>query len=233
MKELFTRWGRNLDSEHVLQEYPRPIMMRETHYEILNGWWEYAFTQNQKKPKQYDGKILVPFSPESVLSGVSRQLMPNEYLWYRTKIKCQEWDNKALQERLLLHFGAVDQSCKIWMNGHFVVSHVGGYLPFSCDISEYVHSGENELVIMVQDLSDTSYHAKGKQKLKRGGMYYTAQSGIWQTVWMEYVPQDRIKNVETKYIKTEKQKGKSTLNNCVNASEKVKYIFRQSQNRKI
>lgn len=222
MKELFTRWGRNLDSEHVLQEYPRPIMMRETHYEILNGWWEYAFTQNQKKPKQYDGKILVPFSPESVLSGVSRQLMPNEYLWYRTKIKCQEWDNKALQERLLLHFGAVDQSCKIWMNGHFVVSHVGGYLPFSCDISEYVHSGENELVIMVQDLSDTSYHAKGKQKLKRGGMYYTAQSGIWQTVWMEYVPQDRIKNVETKYIKTEKQKEKSTLNNCVNVSEKVK-----------
>lgn len=222
MKELFTRWGRNLDSEHVLKEYPRPIMMRETHYEILNGWWEYAFTQNQKKPKQYDGKILVPFSPESVLSGVSRQLMPNEYLWYRTKIKCQEWDNKALQERLLLHFGAVDQSCKIWMNGHFVVSHVGGYLPFSCDISEYVHSGENELVIMVQDLSDTSYHAKGKQKLKRGGMYYTAQSGIWQTVWMEYVPQDRIKNVETKYIKTEKQKEKSTLNNCVNASEKVK-----------
>ena len=82
MKELFTRWGRNLDSEHVLKEYPRPIMMRETHYEILNGWWEYAFTQNQKKPKQYDGKILVPFSPESVLSGVSRQLMPNEYLWY-------------------------------------------------------------------------------------------------------------------------------------------------------
>ena len=222
MKELFTRWGRNLDSEHVLKEYPRPIMMRETHYEILNGWWEYAFTQNQKKPKQYDGKILVPFSPESVLSGVSRQLMPNEYLWYRTKIKCQEWDNKALQERLLLHFGAVDQSCKIWMNGHFVVSHVGGYLPFSCDISEYVHSGENELVIMVQDLSDTSYHAKGKQKLKRGGMYYTAQSGIWQTVWMEYVPQDRIKNIETKYIKTEKQKEKSTLNNCVNASEKVK-----------
>ena len=222
MKELFTRWGRNLDSEHVLKEYPRPIMMRETHYEILNGWWEYAFTQNQKKPKQYDGKILVPFSPESVLSGVSRQLMPNEYLWYRTKIKCQEWDNKALQERLLLHFGAVDQSCKIWMNGHFVVSHVGGYLPFSCDISEYVHSGENELVIMVQDLSDTSHHAKGKQKLKRGGMYYTAQSGIWQTVWMEYVPQDRIKNVETKYIKTEKQKEKSTLNNCVNASEKVK-----------
>ena len=88
MKELFTQWGRNLDSEHVLQEYPRPIMMRETHYEILNGWWEYAFTQNQKKPKQYDGKILVPFSPESVLLGVSRQLMPNEYLWYRTKIKC-------------------------------------------------------------------------------------------------------------------------------------------------
>lgn len=166
MKELFTRWGRNLDSEHVLKEYPRPIMMRETHYEILNGWWEYAFTQNQKKPKQYDGKILVPFSPESVLSGISRQLMPNEYLWYRTKIKCQEWDNKALQERLLLHFGAVDQSCKIWMNGHFVVSHVGGYLPFSCDISEYVHSGENELVIMVQDLFRYIVSCKGQTKIE-------------------------------------------------------------------
>ena len=164
MEQLFTVWGETLDKEHVLDEYPRPLMVRDS-YLNLNGYWDYAFTQEFVCPKEFDGKILVPFSPEAALSGVNRQLMPNEYLWYRTKIKCQEWDNKALQERLLLHFGAVDQSCKIWMNGHFVVSHVGGYLPFSCDISEYVHSGENELVIMVQDLSDTSYHAKGKQKL--------------------------------------------------------------------
>ena len=90
--------------------------------------------------------------------------------------------------RLILHFGAVDQSCRVYVNGREAAKHTGGYLPFSADITEYLGKASNEILAAVKDLSDTSYHAKGKQKLKKGGMFYTAQSGIWQTVWMEYVP---------------------------------------------
>ena len=81
MEQLFTVWGETLDKEHVLDEYPRPLMVRDS-YLNLNGYWDYAFTQEFVCPKEFDGKILVPFSPEAALSGVNRQLMPNEYLWY-------------------------------------------------------------------------------------------------------------------------------------------------------
>ncbi|MEF9944953.1 MAG: glycoside hydrolase family 2 TIM barrel-domain containing protein [Lachnospiraceae bacterium] len=188
MKQLYTRWGKALEQERVLQEYPRPLMERSD-YDNLNGLWEYAFSEEKKKPEKYDGEILVPFSPESVLSGVKRQLKPQEYLWYRKILKAAD-DREG--KRLLLHFGAVDQACKVYVEGKEVYRHVGGYLPFSIDITKAVKTGENELVVRVQDYSDTSYHARGKQKLKRGGMFYTAQSGIWQTVWMETVPQDYI-----------------------------------------
>ncbi|MEG0228260.1 MAG: glycoside hydrolase family 2, partial [Lachnospiraceae bacterium] len=188
MKQLYTRWGKALEQERVLQEYPRPLMERSD-YDNLNGLWEYAFSEEKKKPEKYDGEILVPFSPESVLSGVKRQLKPQEYLWYRKILKAAD-DREG--KRLLLHFGAVDQACKVYVEGKEVYRHVGGYLPFSIDITKAVKTGENELVVRVQDYSDTSYHARGKQKLKRGGMFYTAQSGIWQTVWMETVPRDYI-----------------------------------------
>lgn len=196
MKQLYTKWGRNLDSEHVLEEYPRPLLKREN-YTSLNGLWEYAFTKEYKKPECFEGKILVPFSPESALSGVGRQLQPDEYLWYRRKFSLFGWNEKREKCRLLLHFGAVDQSCVVSVNGQRAAAHTGGYLPFETDISEWVRDGENELVVTVKDLSDTSYHARGKQKLKRGGMFYTAQSGIWQTVWMEEVPFAYVEGVET------------------------------------
>ncbi len=196
MKQLYTRWGKNLDRDHVLEEYPRPLLMRED-YQILNGWWDYAFTIDYKQPQQYEGRILVPFSPETALSGVGRQLKPDEYLWYRRNFDLPGWDREKGQNRILLHFGAVDQSCEVRINGHKVKRHTGGYLPFEVDISRYAQESTNELIVAVKDLSDTSYHSKGKQKLNAGGMFYTAQSGIWQTVWLEKVPETYIKEIKT------------------------------------
>lgn len=196
MKQLYTRWGRNLDKEHVLEEYPRPWMVRDS-YICLNGIWEYAFTKEYQRPEQYEGEILVPFSPESVLSGVQRQLQPDEYLWYRKMVPV---NGEALKKmHLILHFGAVDQSCRIYVNGKEAKAHTGGYLPFEVDVTSYLTNDTEqfELIVAVKDLSDTSYHSRGKQKLKRGGMFYTAQSGIWQTVWMEYVPEQWIRCIET------------------------------------
>lgn len=196
MKQLYTRWGKNLDRDHVLEEYPRPLLMRED-YQILNGWWDYAFTIDYKQPQQYEGRILVPFSPETALSGVGRQLKPDEYLWYRRNFDLPGWDREKGQNRILLHFGAVDQSCEVRINGHKVKRHTGGYLPFEVDISRYAQESANELIVAVKDLSDTSYHSRGKQKLNAGGMFYTAQSGIWQTVWLEKVPETYIKEIKT------------------------------------
>lgn len=196
MKQLYTRWGRSMDRENVLQEYPRPLLVRGG-YTNLNGVWKYAFTKEYRRPERFEGEIVVPFSPESVLSGVGRQLMPDEYLWYRRTFSLAGWDERKDLRRLILHFGAVDQSCVVFVNGKRTAAHTGGYLPFETEITESVNEGENELVVAVKDLSETSYHARGKQKLKRGGMFYTAQSGIWQTVWMEEVPKDYIQGIET------------------------------------
>ena len=121
MKQLYTRWGERLDSEHILQEYPRPILIRNTDYTILNGEWEYTFTENSERPVEYDGKILVPFSPECILSGVARQLKPEEYLWYRKEILFERWNVKTERRHMLLHFGAVDQMCKVFVNDTLVV----------------------------------------------------------------------------------------------------------------
>ena len=188
---LMTRWGRAVDPDHVLPEYPRPQMVRD-HYMNLNGLWDYAFTGSPERPQKYDGKILVPFSPEAPLSGVNRILQPDEYLHYEREITIR----KEEQVRYLLHFGAVDQSCEIYVNGKKAGEHTGGYLAFSIDISELLQDGGNRLHVTVRDLSDTSYHAKGKQSLERGGMWYTPQSGIWQTVWMEKVPCRYIRDLK-------------------------------------
>lgn len=196
MKQLYTRWGRELDPQNVLPEYPRPLLRRSS-YTNLNGYWDYAFTREFKIPEKYDGQILVPFSPEAVLSGVSRQLMPDEYLWYRRVFIIEGWNGRKSGRRLLLHFGAVDQACAVYVNGQRAARHTGGYLPFEADITQLVRDGENVLIVAVKDLSDTSCHARGKQRLERGGMFYTAQSGIWQTVWMEEVPETYIQTIES------------------------------------
>ncbi|MCI8464285.1 MAG: hypothetical protein HFI63_00260 [Lachnospiraceae bacterium] len=188
-----TKWSRQVTPENVWREYPRPAFARQN-WICLNGLWEYAFTREEGPPSQFDGQILVPFSPEAPLSGVGRQLKPEEFLWYRKTVLLPEG---ALEKgrRILLHFGAVDQTGTVYLNGKKAGSHTGGYLPFSWDITELCRAGEQELVVKVQDISDTGWHSRGKQKLKSGGMFYTAQSGIWQTVWLEVVPKESIKSV--------------------------------------
>lgn len=188
---LMTCWGESLDFQHVLEEYPRPEMRRNS-YINLNGFWQYTFTKNNQFPQFYEGYILVPFSPETQLSQVNRQLLPKEYLWYKRELPQIKKENK----RYLLHFGAVDQIATVYINQQQVYQHVGGYLPFYVDITNDLKDGSNQLMLCVQDDSDTSYHTKGKQRLKRGGMYYTAQSGIWQTVWLEWVPDTYIQDVK-------------------------------------
>ncbi len=191
LRPMLTPWGECLDTAAPLSEYPRPQLMRDN-WLCLNGMWEYAFTAAEAVPQTFDGEILVPFSPESILSGVNRQLQPQEYLWYRRTLTIEALD---LQKRCLLHFGAVDQSAVVLLNGREVGCHVGGYLPFTLDITEFLFLGENELTVRVRDVSDTGCHSRGKQKLQRGGMFYTAQSGIWQTVWLEWVPRYAIRSL--------------------------------------
>lgn len=174
-----------------LPEYPRPQFVREG-WTNLNGYWDYAIRpEGGEAPGVYDGKILVPFCVESALSGVQRALLPGETLWYRRSFVLD-----ALPDaRLLLHFGAVDHACQVWLNGQLLGSHSGGYLPFSFEISRLVRPGENELVLAVQDPSDSGRQQRGKQVLKPGGIWYTATSGIWQTVWIEQVPQNYLASV--------------------------------------
>lgn len=197
LNRLYTTWGENLDPDHVLTEYPRPQFVRDS-YINLNGYWDYSITKEKSSddiPEISDGKILVPFSPEAILSGVEKQLKPDEILWYKHVLPTlpKTFDNS----RYLLHFGAVDQFADIYLNGALVGSHSGGYLPFTLDITDHLdREKENTLIVKVRDTSDTSYHSRGKQTLKRGGMYYTAQSGIWQTVWLEEVPDIYVKGLK-------------------------------------
>ncbi len=179
---MLTLWGEQLDSGCVLPEYPRPQLRRDN-FTILNGLWDYAITGSDSVPDDWDGKILVPFSPEAPLSGVNRTLQPGQYLWYRRSIHLRA----EAGQRVLLHFGAVDQIAAVFINGVPVGGHTGGYTAFSLDITEEC-TGEDELIVRVRDDTDQSPLSRGKQKTKRGGIWYTPQSGIWQTVWCETVP---------------------------------------------
>ncbi|MBE5785643.1 MAG: glycoside hydrolase family 2 [Clostridiales bacterium] len=183
-----TVWADTIDVNAVLPEYPRPQMERDS-YLNLNGIWEYAITKADEEYAGADGEILVPFSPESPLSGVERMLKPTETLWYFRRFTLPVGFNRG---RILLHFGAVDQEAIVCLNGKLLGTHRGGYLPFSFDITDVLVNGENELLVKVRDESDTSFHSRGKQKTKRGGIWYTPQSGIWQTVWCESVPKEYI-----------------------------------------
>lgn len=178
-------------SDIPLPEYPRPQLVRNS-YICLNGDWDYIISTENNLPKEYIGKIKVPYSPESKLSGVNRKLSAAETLWYRRSIDISE---DFMKDRLIIHFGAVDFFADVYINGSLVGCHSGGYTAFSFDITEFIHLGENEVVVAVRDESDTSYHSRGKQREKRGGIWYTSQSGIWQTVWLESVPSDYISSL--------------------------------------
>lgn len=246
-RPLLTRWGEALDPETVRGEHPRPQFARDR-FISLNGWWDYAFVpmgahRTVRPPDAFDGRILVPFSPESLLSGVGRQLQPDELLWYVRRVPVPAMGEG---ERCLLHFEAVDFACACCVNGQVVGTHEGGYLPFAFDITEALRAekttgegsaearfqgveaaggdvavegvgdakndacGEGKadleeaadlapapprefvVALCVRDPSDAGTQPRGKQRLKSGGIWYTAQSGIWQPVWMEVVPARRV-----------------------------------------
>ena len=180
---LLTPWGESLDAERVLAEHPRPQFARNR-FEVLNGWWDYAIVassdaraawRDADMPAVFDGRILVPFTPKTLLSGVDRQVMPDELLWYRRVLQAP---NLAEGERCILHFQAVDWACACYVNGVRVGEHVGGYLPFSFDITEALGAGrtqegeasrEVELALCVFDPSDSGTQLRGKQKIGGAG----------------------------------------------------------------
>ena len=189
---LMTPWGEHLDENCILTEYPRPQMRRNS-YLNLNGRWEYAITDSDESPRHWDGTILVPFSPESALSGVGRSLQPGQTLWYRREVILPQGFIPA-DGRLLLHFGAVDQEAAVYWNGRLLGRHMGGYNAFTLDATDAL-GPRNSLVVRVHDDTDASFHSRGKQKTRRGGIWYTPQSGIWQTVWLEAVPRHYIESL--------------------------------------
>ncbi len=192
LQNLKTVWGENI-TDKPLQEYPRPQFVRDS-YLNLNGKWDCAFRKaSESYPETYDGTILVPFSPESSLSGVGRQLMPDEILYYRTFFTFAKSFNKG---RVLLHFGAVDCIAEVRVNGLTAGVHTGGYNPFTFDITQYLREKDNELTVAVRDYTDSSFHTNGKQSSRRHGMWYTPQSGIWQTVWIESVPSEYVAGIK-------------------------------------
>ena len=230
LNSLTTVWGEALDASNVLPEHPRPRMQRDN-YVMLNGVWDYAIVPvdggvdvetlaRQAIPSRWDGQIVVPFSPEAPLSGVGRTVQPSELLWYKRKI---ELSKLADDQRLILHFDAVDWMCACFVNGKLAGTHTGGYLPFSFDVTDLLGSPETgesaheaetgestasaartdsadtaELVLCVWDPSDTGSQLRGKQRLSRGDIWYTAQSGIWQSVWYEIVSAVHLESLTLK-----------------------------------
>lgn len=189
-----TSWGEKIDVNQVLPEYPRPIMER-AEWKNLNGLWNYTITSKGKPaPVSFDGEILVPFPIESSLSGVGRMLGEENELWYqRTFTVPTRW----IDERILLHFGAVDWKADVWVNNIKVGQHTGGFTPFSFDITDALQKGRNDLRVKVWDPTDKGTQPRGKQVSKPGGIWYTPVSGIWQTVWLEPVHHHYITNIKT------------------------------------
>lgn len=186
---IITVWGENLDPADVLPEYPRPQMVREQ-WVNLNGLWEYAIAPIEAVPEEMDGHILVPFAVESALSGVGRAVTENDALWYSREITIpKDWDG----QRIILHFGAVDWKAEVYVDDQFVGEHTGGYTPFSFDITDALGKGRRHtLKVKVTDSTDKWYQPHGKQVSDPRGIWYTAVTGIWQTVWMEPVPSSSI-----------------------------------------
>jgi len=191
---LITRWAKDVSPDNVHAEYPRPQMVRED-WLNLNGLWQYAIcAKDVECPDSFEGQILVPFPVESALSGVAKPVGPENRLWYmRTFQIPAKWKGK----RVLLHFGAVDWEATVWVNGEELGTHRGGYDPFSFDITDALkESGEQDIAIRVWDPTDTGSQPRGKQVRKPNGIWYTAVTGIWQTVWLEPVPQIHIESLK-------------------------------------
>ena len=193
----------------------------------LNGLWQYAIRpKDAARPAAWDGEILVPFPVESALSGVMKPLMPDQRLWYRRSFLAPPL---YFDDRLLLHFGAVDWQCTVWVNGHEVGRHTGGYDPFTFDITDALGEDDdklNELVIAVWDPTDAGWQPHGKQTLKPGGIMYTAVSGIWQTVWLEPVPTVHIESLK---IVPDIDRGVVTITVNANREAKAQFFVRDGE----
>ena len=197
MAYMFTRWGKEILKQRdadtvVLPEYPRPTLVRSSFWN-LNGYWDYAISALEEVPGLPEGKILVPFSPEAALSGVRKTVQPEDVLHvFRT----WELEHREQEGHYLLHFGAVDERCRVYVNGILAGQHEGGYLPFTLDVTKLLKEGGNRIWLVIRDESEKGPHSRGKQRIDRGGMWYTAQSGIWQTVWMEWVPESYVSRLQ-------------------------------------
>ena len=191
---ILTKWGESLDKNNILQEYPRPQFVRDS-YLNLNGEWDYSLMKGNETPK-YNGKIIVPFSIESPLSGVpNKTLEPGMTLWYKKIVDLTTIKNNG---RFLLHFGAVDQFTEVFINDKKVGEHEGGYTSFYFDITNYIDNDLSKVKIIVKVIDNYSKDgaAIGKQGHPRGKIYYVRTGGIWQTVWIESVPKTYIKDVK-------------------------------------
>jgi beta-galactosidase/beta-glucuronidase len=198
-----TPWAEKVNPSSVLAEYPRPQMVRDP-WMSLNGLWDYAIKQQgDAVPTAFDGKILVPFAIESALSGVGKNVGKENHLWYRRMLSLP---SSMKNKTVLLHFGAVDWQSDVYVNGKKAASHKGGYDPFSVDITSYLKSGQQEIVVRVWDPSDEGPQPRGKQVNKPHAIWYTPVTGIWQTVWLEAVPKTYLKgflqtpDIDLKYL---------------------------------
>jgi len=190
---LRTRWAAEVNATNALPEYPRPQMVRDE-WLNLNGEWDYAITPTVTgTPTNFQGKILVPFPVESLLSGVQQKLEETNTLWYRRSVTVPvAWRGK----RVRLHFGAVDWQARVFVNGRLLGQHRGGYDRFSFDITDQLRwNGADEISVAVTDPTESD-QPRGKQSRKQEGIFYTATSGIWQTVWLEPVPEVSIDKIK-------------------------------------
>lgn len=201
---LMTRWAEDINPEEPLPEYPRPQMVRDE-WKNLNGLWQYAIVPAlADEPQQWDGDILVPFAVESALSGVKKRVGPDNRLWYRRTFTVPEgWSG----QRVLLHFGAVDWKSEVWVNGKKMGTHEGGYTGFSYDITDALNeAAEQQVTVAVWDPTDDGFQPRGKQVRDPRGIWYTPTTGIWQTVWLEPVPEasiDKLKmtpDIDNQYL---------------------------------